>query len=70
MYPPDPSTHEPNRSRRTAAVRRAPAVAVSLALAAVPVVVVGLLSYPTELVAALAGAVVATAAYGTVVRRR
>ncbi|WP_380675803.1 hypothetical protein [Salinigranum sp. GCM10025319] len=70
MYPPDPSTHEPNRPRRTAADRRAPDVAVSLALAALPVVVVSLLSCPSELVAALVGAAVTTAAYGTVARRR
>ena len=69
MYPPDPSTHEPNRSRRPQP-RRAPAVAVSLALAALPVVVVGLLSCPSELAAALTGAAVATVAYGTVARRR
>jgi hypothetical protein len=69
MFPADPS-HEPNRSRRAAAAERAPNAAVSLALAALPVVAVGVLSHPTVSAAAAAGVVVTTAAHDAVDRLR
>lgn len=69
MFPADPS-HEPNRSRRAAVAERAPATAVSLAFATLPITVVAVLSHPTVSVAAVAGVAVTTAAHGAVERLR